>query len=125
MGWGEGIREPRLRSESLKREVRRCSVMPQNFRHIVYPKRLLVTMTISNRLYLNLSLYFLYISDVRIHPNLNKYVWSNGVKSIAKRIRVRLSRKRNDDEDAKEKLYTLVEHVPGPVKGLETTICED
>ena len=62
---------------------------------------------------------------MRIHPALNKYVWSNGVKSIAKRIRVKLSRKRNDDEDAKEKLYTLVEHVPGPVKGLETKICED
>ena len=67
----------------------------------------------------------LIISDVRIHSDLNKFVWSNGVKSIAKRIRVKLSRKRNDNEDAKEKLYTLVEHVPGPVKGLETKICED
>ena len=31
---------------------------------------------------------------------------------VAKRIRVRFERKRNEDEDAKEKLYTLVSHVP-------------
>ena len=64
-------------------------------------------------------------SDVRIDTGLNKFVWSTGVKNVAKRIRVRLSRKRNDDEDAKEKLYTLVSHIPGPVKGLETTTIEE
>jgi hypothetical protein len=31
---------------------------------------------------------------------------------------VRIERKRNEDEDATEKLYTLVSHVPGPTKGL-------
>jgi large subunit ribosomal protein L31e len=50
--------------------------------------------------------------DVRISTDVNKYVWSQGVRNPPKRIRVRLSRKRNEDEDAKEKLYTLVEHVP-------------
>jgi large subunit ribosomal protein L31e len=50
--------------------------------------------------------------DVRLDPSINKAVWSNGVKNVAHRIRVRLSRKRNDTEDAKEKLYTLVSHVP-------------
>ena len=67
----------------------------------------------------------LYYSDVRVDAALNKYVWSTGIKHIAKRIRVKLSRKRNDKEDAREKLYTLAEHVPGPVKGLETEIVEE
>jgi len=50
-------------------------------------------------------------SDVRIDTSLNKFVWSQGIKNIPKRIRVRLYRKRNEDEDAKEKLYTLVTFV--------------
>merc|ERR1711918_264015 len=50
--------------------------------------------------------------DVRVDTSLNKHVWSQGVRSVAKRIRVRLSRKRNEDEDASEKFYTLVTHVP-------------
>jgi large subunit ribosomal protein L31e len=50
--------------------------------------------------------------DVRIDSSLNKQVWSHGIKNVPHRIRVLLSRKRNDDEDAKEKLYTLVTYVP-------------
>jgi len=50
--------------------------------------------------------------DVRIDSKLNKQVWSRGVKNVPHRLRLRLSRKRNDDEDAKEKLYTLVSFVP-------------
>jgi len=51
--------------------------------------------------------------DVRIDTKLNKAVWTTGVRKTPVRIRVRLSRKRNDDEEADNKLYTLVEHVPG------------
>ena len=51
-------------------------------------------------------------SDVRIDSNLNKQLWSRGVKGVPHRIRVQLARKRNDSEDAKEKLYTLVTYVP-------------
>merc|ERR1712188_166288 len=50
-------------------------------------------------------------SDVRVHPQLNKAVWCKGVKNVPHRIRVRCERRRNDDEDAKEKLYTIVTHV--------------
>merc|ERR1712072_814245 len=50
-------------------------------------------------------------SDVRVHPQLNKAVWTKGVKNVPCRIRVRCERRRNDDEDAKEKLYTIVTHV--------------
>merc|ERR1712039_1079317 len=51
-------------------------------------------------------------SDVRVDVKLNQFLWSQGVKNPPHRIRVRLSRKRNEDEDAKEKLFTLVTHVP-------------
>ena len=43
-------------------------------------------------------------SDVRIDAVLNKAVWSHGIKNVAKRIRVQLARRRNEDEDAKEKV---------------------
>lgn len=58
---------------------------------------------------------------MRVDTSLNKYVWSQGIKNIPKRIRVRLYRKRNEDEDAKEKLYTLVTYVEvDSFKGLQT-----
>merc|ERR1712164_49908 len=70
--------------------------------------------------------------DVRVHPQLNKAVWCKGVKNVPARIRVRCERRRNDDEDAKEKLYTIVTHVmvdtPAPKKGfrsLQTTVVQD
>eukprot|EP00518_Triparma_eleuthera_P014633 CAMPEP_0182478400 /NCGR_PEP_ID=MMETSP1319-20130603/32445_1 /TAXON_ID=172717 /ORGANISM="Bolidomonas pacifica, Strain RCC208" /LENGTH=117 /DNA_ID=CAMNT_0024679737 /DNA_START=42 /DNA_END=395 /DNA_ORIENTATION=- len=50
-------------------------------------------------------------SDVRIDTELNKFVWSKGVRNVPFRVRVRLSRKRNEDEEATEKLYTLVQYV--------------
>ena len=40
-------------------------------------------------------------AQVRIDPKLNKFVWSGGVKGIPFRARVRLDRKRSDDEEAK------------------------
>ena len=45
--------------------------------------------------------------DVRVDAGLNKFIWSQGVRSVAKRIRVRLSRKRNEDEDANEKVVPV------------------
>jgi len=50
-------------------------------------------------------------SDVRVDQKLNKHIWSKGVRNLPRRVRVRLSRKRNEDEDAKEKMYTLVQYV--------------
>ncbi|KAI8991397.1 ribosomal protein L31e-domain-containing protein [Mycotypha africana] len=64
--------------------------------------------------------------DVRLDPSLNKAVWSRGVKHVNHRIRVRISRKRNDDEEAKEKLYSYVTYVPvTDFKGLQTEVVED
>ena len=59
--------------------------------------------------------------DVRIDAKLNKFVWSRGVRNTPNRVRVRLSRKRNEDEDAEEQLYTLAQLVEvSTFKGLQT-----
>jgi large subunit ribosomal protein L31e len=42
--------------------------------------------------------------DVRVETGLNKFVWSKGVRNIPKRVRVRISRQQNEDEEAKEKV---------------------
>ncbi|KAF9362803.1 60S ribosomal protein L31 [Mortierella sp. NVP85] len=64
--------------------------------------------------------------DVRLDPGLNKQIWTKGVKSIQHRIRIRCARKRNDDEDAKEKLYTYVTYVPvTSFKNLETQVVDE
>lgn len=80
-------------------------------------------------------------SDVRVDTKLNKvitvapkycvyysllasffqFIWSKGIRNIPYRVRVRLARKRNEDEEAKEKLYTHVLHVEvSTFKGLQT-----
>jgi len=60
-------------------------------------------------------------SDVRIDPKLNQALWARGIKSVPHRVRVKLERKRNDEENAKEKLYTYATHVPvDTFKGLQT-----
>ena len=74
-------------------------------------------------------------TDVRIDPRLNQAIWERGIRSPPHRIRVKLEReysvisiytakalsvadpsnstgKRNDEENAKEKLYTFATHVP-------------
>merc|ERR1712105_287573 len=61
--------------------------------------------------------------DVRIDTRLNKAIWSQGVRGVPFRMRVRLARLRNEDEDSVHKLYTLVTHVnipKGGFKGLQT-----
>ncbi|XP_045140316.1 60S ribosomal protein L31-like [Echinops telfairi] len=50
--------------------------------------------------------------DVRIITRLNKAVWAKAIRNVPDRIRVRLSRKRHEDEDSPNKLYTLVTYVP-------------
>ncbi|KAG6802706.1 60S ribosomal protein L31 [Apis laboriosa] len=59
--------------------------------------------------------------DVRIDTRLNKQLWSKGIRNVPFRVRVRLSRRRNDDEDSANKLYTLVTYIPvASFKGLQT-----
>ncbi|XP_022587092.2 60S ribosomal protein L31 [Cyclospora cayetanensis] len=54
----------------------------------------------------------MHTKDVRIDTKLNKHIWSNGIRNLPRRVRVRMARRLNDDEDAAEKFYTLVQHVP-------------
>ncbi|KIP03282.1 hypothetical protein PHLGIDRAFT_20270 [Phlebiopsis gigantea 11061_1 CR5-6] len=64
-------------------------------------------------------------SDVRLDPKLNQAVWAQGIKSVPHRIRVKLERKRNDEEGAKEKLFTYASYViVDSFKGLETQVVE-
>ncbi|MBA0752557.1 hypothetical protein Gogos_001383, partial [Gossypium gossypioides] len=66
--------------------------------------------------------------DVRVDVKLNKHIWSRGIRSVPRRIRVRIARKRNDDEDAKEELYSLVTVAEIPaegLKGLGTKVIDD
>merc|ERR1712026_236150 len=61
--------------------------------------------------------------DVRIDTRLNKHIWAQGVRGVPFRMRVRLARLRNEDEDSVHKLYTLVTHVAvakGGFKGPQT-----
>lgn len=44
--------------------------------------------------------------DVRIDVNLNKAVWKQGVRNVPSRVRIVISRRRNDDEDAKVRAGT-------------------
>lgn len=64
--------------------------------------------------------------DVRVDTRLNKFLWSKGIRNVPYRVRVRLSRKRNEDEDSPNKLYTLVTYVNVPsFKGLQTENVDD
>jgi len=65
-------------------------------------------------------------SDVRLDPSLNKQLWATGIKNVPHRLRVRIARKRNDEEDAAEKLYSFVSHVPvTKFKGLITETVDE
>lgn len=64
--------------------------------------------------------------DVRLDPLLNKSVWASGIKGVPFRMRVRIARRRNDEEGAKEKLYSYVTGIATKnLKGLQTTVVED
>ena len=50
--------------------------------------------------------------DVRIDHNLNNFIWSRGIKGVPFRVRVRMQRKRNEEETAGDSMYTLVRYLP-------------
>jgi large subunit ribosomal protein L31e len=51
----------------------------------------------------------MFTEDVRIDPELNQELWRNGVRNVDKKIDIVMERKKNEeDEEAKEKFYTLV-----------------
>ncbi|RJE24175.1 50S ribosomal protein L31e [Aspergillus sclerotialis] len=74
----------------------------------------------------NFAMHAMGTKDVRLDPQLNKKVWEAGIKGVPFRMRVRISRKRNDEEGAKERLYSHVQavNVKEP-KGLHTAVVEE
>ena len=65
-------------------------------------------------------------TDVRLDPKLNVQLWKRGVQGVENRMRLRISRKRNDEENAKEKLFALVEPVTvASAKGLHTVVVDE
>eukprot|EP00917_Polyrhabdina_sp_WS-2016_P026035 GHVP01055939.1.p1 GENE.GHVP01055939.1~~GHVP01055939.1.p1 ORF type:complete len:116 (+),score=23.25 GHVP01055939.1:162-509(+) len=64
---------------------------------------------------------------VKIDPDLNKFIWERGQKNVPKRVRIRVVRKRNSDEDAEERVCSEVSWVPiKNFKGIQTeTVSED
>ncbi|XP_035540988.1 60S ribosomal protein L31-like isoform X4 [Juglans regia] len=67
-------------------------------------------------------------TDVRVDVKLNKHIWSHGIRSVPRRVRVRIARKRNDEEDANEEFYSLVTVTDQPLegfRGLGTKVIEE
>ncbi|XP_054421127.1 60S ribosomal protein L31-like [Pteronotus mesoamericanus] len=59
--------------------------------------------------------------DVHIDTRLNKAIWAKGIRNVPYRIRVQLSRKRNEKENSSNKFYTLDTYVsPTSFKNLQT-----
>jgi large subunit ribosomal protein L31e len=51
-------------------------------------------------------------SDVRVDPKLNQFIWSQGVRNLPRKVRVRISRKRLEEEGKSgNEWYSLVQHV--------------
>ncbi|GMM45235.1 ribosomal 60S subunit protein L31B [Pichia kluyveri] len=64
--------------------------------------------------------------DVRLDPKLNVELWKRGIQGVPFRLRLRISRKRNEDENAKSTMFSYVESVNVPTaKGLQTVVVED
>ena len=55
---------------------------------------------------------FLRTRDVRLDTPVNTFIWSKGIRNPPRRIRVQMERKKSEDEDAKDKYFVFVKHVP-------------
>ena len=49
------------------------------------------------------------MQDVRVDTALNHFLWSRGCRNVPRLIRVRISRTKNEDEEAKEKFYSTIQ----------------
>ena len=105
---------PRTRSKNMEQVTRECTInLNKRLHRVTFKKKARRAISAIK----DFARDMMGTDDVRIDPDLNKAVWAKGVRHVPKRIRVRLSRKRNDDEEAKEKFYTKVSHVDSVGKG--------
>ena len=51
----------------------------------------------------------MHTQDVRVDTELNRFLWSKGIRNVPKMVRIRVTRSKNDAEDAKEKFYSTVQ----------------
>merc|ERR1739849_11630 len=59
--------------------------------------------------------------DVRLDVKLNQFVWSQGIRNVPKRVRLRLRRKKDEDDESGTKWYTLASLIEvSDFKGLLT-----
>merc|ERR1711934_32541 len=63
-------------------------------------------------------------TDVRLDVKLNRAVWANGVKNVPRRLRIQIQRRKNDDEDASEEMYSIVTAVDGVAVSQPTVVVE-
>lgn len=47
-------------------------------------------------------------SDVRLDVKLNKAVWSQGIRNVPNKLRIVVQRRRNEDDEDAEAMYSLV-----------------
>lgn len=65
-------------------------------------------------------------ADVRVDPKLNKFLWERGIRAAPNRVRVRIARKRSEEEGAKTPFYSVVSYVPvDSFEGLQTQMVAD
>jgi len=65
-------------------------------------------------------------TDVRLDVKLNQIVWARGIRYVPNRVRVRMQRRRNEDENSKHKMYTLVSYVPATTfRKLQTKVVDE
>ena len=50
----------------------------------------------------------MFTNDNRVDPELNKEIWRHGVRNVANKIRVTLERKKNEDDEATDSMYTII-----------------
>mmetsp|Transcript_13796 Transcript_13796/g.13476 ORF Transcript_13796/g.13476 Transcript_13796/m.13476 type:complete len:120 (-) Transcript_13796:44-403(-) len=53
----------------------------------------------------------MFTKDVRVDTSLNRFVWSTGIRNVPRKVRIRVSRQKNEDQEAKEKFYCLIQHL--------------
>merc|ERR1711998_773649 len=63
----------------------------------------------------------MHTSDVRVDTALNQFLWKKGVRNVPRLVRIRVSRKKNEEDDAKTPFYSHVQllHVES-FAGLQT-----
>ena len=51
----------------------------------------------------------MFTDDVRVDPEVNKFIWEHGIRNVARRVKLTFERKKNEEDDENtNKMYTLV-----------------